>query len=107
MIRRPPRSTLFPYTTLFRSHRGRRLRLALLHNPHDRKARADLGDILVSQRRYRRAIAIVKPLADENPHDLNALYMLGVACLATGRAREGQIFLGEGYEADPGHRDGA
>src|SRR2546427_2910006 len=25
MIRRPPRSTLFPYTTLFRSHRGRRV----------------------------------------------------------------------------------
>src|SRR5256885_5363453 len=24
MIRRPPRSTLFPYTTLFRSHRQRR-----------------------------------------------------------------------------------
>src|SRR2546422_8136534 len=24
MIRRPPRSTLFPYTTLFRSHRRRR-----------------------------------------------------------------------------------
>src|SRR5687768_17683887 len=23
MIRRPPRSTLFPYTTLFRSHRGK------------------------------------------------------------------------------------
>src|SRR5256885_13174522 len=26
MIRRPPRSTLFPYTTLFRSHAARRLR---------------------------------------------------------------------------------
>src|SRR5258708_28853756 len=26
MIRRPPRSTLFPYTTLFRSRRGRELR---------------------------------------------------------------------------------
>src|SRR2546426_7389561 len=26
MIRRPPRSTLFPYTTLFRSHRARRVR---------------------------------------------------------------------------------
>src|SRR3712207_8917726 len=25
MIRRPPRSTLFPYTTLFRSHRGTRI----------------------------------------------------------------------------------
>src|SRR2546422_11780621 len=27
MIRRPPRSTLFPYTTLFRSHRFERLDL--------------------------------------------------------------------------------
>src|SRR3712207_6302712 len=26
MIRRPPRSTLFPYTTLFRSHQGKELR---------------------------------------------------------------------------------
>src|SRR2546422_2639046 len=37
MIRRPPRSTLFPYTTLFRSrfpgeHRDRELRLELLHD---------------------------------------------------------------------------
>src|SRR2546428_7171898 len=31
MIRRPPRSTLFPYTTLFRSERL----LALLQVPHD------------------------------------------------------------------------
>src|SRR5258708_18972042 len=28
MIRRPPRSTLFPYTTLFRSHPGKRRFLA-------------------------------------------------------------------------------
>src|SRR5258708_9395472 len=30
MIRRPPRSTLFPYTTLFRSHGGARPRPARL-----------------------------------------------------------------------------
>src|SRR5438132_7464776 len=29
MIRRPPRSTLFPYTTLFRSHRGSLRRAAV------------------------------------------------------------------------------
>src|SRR5258705_1345985 len=39
MIRRPPRSTLFPYTTLFRSHRGPRPHLrprapALAHHEH-------------------------------------------------------------------------
>src|SRR3989442_8790880 len=47
MIRRPPRSTLFPYTTLFRSavlSRGRRLRTGArgvpssAHSPGDRKS---------------------------------------------------------------------
>src|SRR5437660_7900833 len=33
MIRRPPRSTLFPYTTLFRSFRGRRSRVFNLQPP--------------------------------------------------------------------------
>src|SRR5437667_12687488 len=31
MIRRPPRSTLFPYTTLFRSRQGREERVRVLH----------------------------------------------------------------------------
>src|SRR3712207_7384903 len=38
MIRRPPRSTLFPYTTLFRSYGGCRMRpvnlLPQKHRPH-------------------------------------------------------------------------
>src|SRR2546426_8025010 len=32
MIRRPPRSTLFPYTTLFRSHNQRKFDSAILGN---------------------------------------------------------------------------
>src|SRR2546422_7525422 len=35
MIRRPPRSTLFPYTTLFRSHDGRRRRAVPLGDAVD------------------------------------------------------------------------
>src|SRR2546425_6641652 len=31
MIRRPPRSTLFPYTTLFRSRKGEAVNAASLH----------------------------------------------------------------------------
>src|SRR2546426_11733385 len=34
MIRRPPRSTLFPYTTLFRSHRRRVSVVHPRHSPH-------------------------------------------------------------------------
>src|SRR2546427_5865159 len=41
MIRRPPRSTLFPYTTLFRSHRVPRI-VTSLHNLSDwEEKRAD------------------------------------------------------------------
>jgi hypothetical protein len=86
--------------------RGRRLRTTLWQNPHDRKARADLGEILVSQRRYTFAIEVVKPLADEDPHDLRALYLLGVAWLATGRIEQGELFLQEVHKASPAFRDG-
>src|SRR3712207_7413242 len=49
MIRRPPRSTLFPYTTLFRSLRRRRLRIL-------RRRRPDHGGHLASaDRRLLRA----------------------------------------------------
>src|SRR5256885_16468889 len=41
MIRRPPRSTLFPYTTLFRSAGRRRGGGDLLAEPADRLALAD------------------------------------------------------------------
>src|SRR3712207_8197777 len=49
MIRRPPRSTLFPYTTLFRSERrelpgeGERIGLAEHLGGQRRAARLDLG----------------------------------------------------------------
>src|SRR3712207_7722006 len=49
MIRRPPRSTLFPYTTLFRSRRtadrrhAHRAALARLHRPRGRGGRPQLA----------------------------------------------------------------
>src|SRR5256885_8261406 len=39
MIRRPPRSTLFPYTTLFRSGRARHVLRLLAQNPNSEVAR--------------------------------------------------------------------
>src|SRR3712207_7711530 len=55
MIRRPPRSTLFPYTTLFRSHQ-----------PSNRKlvgGRVEEGDIVVDEEvvHTRRGNRIAKP----------------------------------------------
>src|SRR2546422_6583676 len=52
MIRRPPRSTLFPYTTLFRSHRRVQARRALRdgERARDHAGRGHRGD---PQRRFR------------------------------------------------------
>src|SRR2546430_4609253 len=41
MIRRPPRSTLFPYTTLFRSPRGRTCRRRCPRCPSSRTSRSE------------------------------------------------------------------
>src|SRR5258708_13323098 len=43
MIRRPPRSTLFPYTTLFRSRLGRAVR-TIARRRHSDDARRDVDD---------------------------------------------------------------
>src|SRR2546430_13144002 len=45
MIRRPPRSTLFPYTTLFRSERRDRRRSGA-HLPHGLRPRRAESDVL-------------------------------------------------------------
>src|SRR3712207_7464829 len=48
MIRRPPRSTLFPYTTLFRSHEQMH---AVVHGVRDRLGHLDLaGPLLAAER---------------------------------------------------------
>src|SRR5260370_23019810 len=44
MIRRPPRSTLFPYTTLFRS-----MKAAIAGDPKNVMARASLADLYLRQ----------------------------------------------------------
>src|SRR3712207_8699619 len=49
MIRRPPRSTLFPYTTLFRSLHER-LRRPLQHLSADERADGDHRRLRLSQR---------------------------------------------------------
>src|SRR3712207_7914436 len=48
MIRRPPRSTLFPYTTLFRSVSDKHLRVGA-HRPHALGGLVDRVDAVVQE----------------------------------------------------------
>src|SRR3712207_9196021 len=67
MIRRPPRSTLFPYTTLFRSAGG----------VHEEEAVAvpDVRGLVegeVHRRRARRRLALTEPAQDRKSTRLNS-----------------------------------
>src|SRR3712207_9506379 len=69
MIRRPPRSTLFPYTTLFRS----------ISEPIERQTRIPL---------YQRALGFGFPGVRVDGNDVLATYAVTQAALQ--RARDGQ-----------------
>src|SRR5438270_9785282 len=58
MIRRPPRSTLFPYTTLFRSRHGERAAAAVGPSVHDHHGGRQLRACVV------RAAVVGRPLRD-------------------------------------------
>ena len=64
MIRRPPRSTLFPYTTLFRS----------LHNAPDHLAAALCAafDITISYRQGKKQATVRATITDTTPGIIRA-----------------------------------
>src|SRR5262245_64719946 len=73
MIRRPPRSTLFPYTTLFRSHADDLVRLVVAKVQHELLAdrvfaRVDLPREGLVDHRHRR-------LADRKSTRLNSSHL--------------------------------
>src|SRR5258705_8228452 len=71
MIRRPPRSTLFPYTTLFRSDRRRQR--ARVRDPQ-RRHRVVLGqEQLRAARQRRHPRRVVAPRSEEHTSELQSL----------------------------------
>src|SRR3712207_7262267 len=67
MIRRPPRSTLFPYTTLFRSGRGRARLERVLGRPH---AIESVPEALLWHLGARRPHAPAPPRSEEQTSEL-------------------------------------
>src|SRR5258707_5015214 len=92
MIRRPPRSTLFPYTTLSRSRRGGRLAALVEHTDARRRRRRRIAaevleDPLAALRRRRAGrIARQRSAADRKSTRLNSSHAnisYAVFCLTT------------------------
>src|SRR2546430_7589177 len=68
MIRRPPRSTLFPYTTLFRSHLGRAAR-------HLRLSHVDEGratDLVARLGQLQELLVVIQLRSEEHTSELQS-----------------------------------
>src|SRR2546427_7014745 len=87
MIRRPPRSTLFPYTTLFRSH----------------EAALALADLLRRSGRLRQAVTRLAEMLEQDPYDLPALLCLGRALLDDKRDAQALEAFRRVLKFDPDH----
>src|SRR2546425_6785710 len=77
MIRRPPRSTLFPYTTLFRSRRGEPVGDGLdrdAHPPGARRHAEGVGDVEPAQQRESRRRGMRR--SEEHTSELQSLAYL-------------------------------
>src|SRR2546430_13193512 len=87
MIRRPPRSTLFPYTTLFRSrtslgnayllqgksHLAQKSFLeALRLDPGNLNARFDLAKVEAFLQNYQKSLDIAEPRSEEHTSELQS-----------------------------------
>src|SRR5690242_21106334 len=78
MIRRPPRSTLFPYTTLFRSADPELsgVGAVVLDELHERHLHTDLALALVARLRQKRRNLLVNAMsADRKSTRLNSSHM--------------------------------
>ncbi|MFP2934068.1 hypothetical protein ACLESO_54875, partial [Pyxidicoccus sp. 3LG] len=96
-----------PVRLLKRFQRAGYLAGTILTNPHERRARHELADIRVAQKRYAEAVDILKPNLEAGDEDVDTLYLLGVAYLGAGDAQRGELLLDEAEKLDANHQLGA
>lgn len=96
-----------PVRLLKRFQRAGHLAGVILTNPHERRARHELADIRVAQKRYAEAVDILKPNLEAGDDDVDTLYLLGVAYLGAGEAQRGELLLDEAEKLDADYQLGA
>ncbi|MCY0998288.1 hypothetical protein OWM54_14225 [Myxococcus sp. MISCRS1] len=96
-----------PVRMMKRFQRAGYLAGTILTNPHERRARHELADIRVEQKRYEEAVDILKPNLEAGDEDVDTLFLLGVAYLGAGDAQRGELLLDEAAKLDAGYRQGA
>lgn len=96
-----------PLRWVGRWRRAGQLERMLMANPHDRRARFELADLRVGQRRYAAAVEVLKPNLAAGDEDVDTLFLLGVASLGAGQTAQGELLLDEAEKLNPDYRLGS
>jgi predicted Zn-dependent protease len=95
-----------PLRMLARWRRSVRLRRILGDNPHDRRARLELADLLVGRRRHRAAVDVLRSNIEAGDDDPVTLFVMGTACAGAGFREQAEVFFAEARKAEPHFRAG-
>lgn len=95
-----------PLKVFVRWQRERRLKHLLRLNPHDRRARLELGELLVARKANAQAVDMLKPVLEHGDDDPQTLFTMGAACLGAGYREQGEKLFAHLREQRPDFRQG-
>jgi tetratricopeptide (TPR) repeat protein len=95
-----------PLRWVWRWQRERRLAHLLAQNPHDGRARLEWATLLVERRSYSKAVEVLKPVLARGDHEVNAVFVMGTACLGAGYHQQGEQLLDKVLTLSPAFRHG-
>jgi uncharacterized protein HemY len=95
-----------PVRWFMRRRREGVLRRVLLNNPHDRRSRLELGQLLVDRGASREAVDTLRPNLEAGEDDVQTLFAMGAACVGAGFTEQGEKLLAHVDELSPEFRVG-
>lgn len=93
-----------PLQGFARTKRARRLVGTIEHNPHDRRARRELAEIYVQQRRFAKADEMIRYNLEAKEEDPSTLFVAGVAKAGLRQREEAEKLFGRLREKEAGYR---
>ncbi len=95
-----------PFRFIAKRRREWALAYNMRMNPHDRRSRLELAQLLVARKQPKRAVELLRPNLEHGDDDLETLFVMGSACMGAGFADQGERFLAHVIENDADFRVG-
>lgn len=95
-----------PVRGFLRWQRVGQLERTLANNPNDRRARAELADIFVQQRRWSKAAELLRPLVERDDEPVVTLYLFALASAGLKQWEQAERVLLAAKKEEPDFRGG-